>query len=153
MAQADFYNFSTHLDGTYAHLTSNKVKSLSGINEKVHWTKLRHIRCKKPEYRENILMLYKYAFDEPFRAVIIGTLPRRGKKVTVIDKIVLPNMYNGALPISSALKKDLISLCKANAISQKFHEYYYNIKAEGDTDLDDVDPKRESEEESDSDDE
>ena len=100
-----------------------------------------------------MLYKYKYAFDEPFRAVIIGTLPRRGKKVTVIDKIVLPNMYNGALPISSALKKDLISLCKANAISQKFHEYYYNIKAEGDTDLDDVDPNRESEEESDSDDE
>ena len=118
------------------------------------WSKLRHIRFEKPAAPgDDIIMLYKYVLNEPFHTAVVGVIPRQERKSdpgVTLSKFDLKQSYNGILPVSEALKNDLISLCKINAIPPMFQQYYYDLKTNENMvppDLDDIDPNRDTDNE------
>ena len=151
MNQNEFLNFSTSL-GIFTMMESSKqkqAKSMDGKVLEIDWSKLRHIRFEKPSGNE-IIMQYKYNLSIPFQAAIIGVIPRRGKSKSSLN-LDNPLQYDGLLPVSVALKKDLVKLCEVNAIDPQFHEFYYNLKTTEEVNFDDVDPNRDTDAEYDSD--
>ncbi|KAL4715291.1 hypothetical protein ACJJTC_010861, partial [Scirpophaga incertulas] len=106
-------------------------------NVKVSWSKIMHIRfiCDLP----NII---KFQYDSltdnemainiaQHKTVSLRSVTRRAPKEPQCIEKELPNnilqAYNSLLPITIAKYKDIISLCKSNAIPAIYHDYYINL--------------------------
>ena len=99
---------------------------------------------------QKIIMHYKYCLNVPFQVVEVGILPRKTRKGRslfdlITNTFTLPFKYSSLLPVSRALKKDMISLCKINAILPQFHAFYNNLPVMNDDTghSDDIDPNDE----------
>ena len=142
METDNFLDWNAALNEQYTQMMKNKMHSPSRKPITIQWKAIRHVRFEKQKSNSTqIQMLYKYALYEPFRAVIIGTLPRVTRKM----QVKIPQAYEGPLPISVALKKDLMKLCKENAISPAYHHFYKSLSTSTDDNsrqdvVDEIDP-------------
>ena len=93
---------------------------------KVKWSLLRHV-CFRPQASgDDVQMLYKYALDTPFAAITVGQKPRTTRNQAMI--IPQPKLgFIKPIPVSKALKKDFLDLCKKGAIDSAYHSFYKNL--------------------------
>ena len=148
MNREDVRNYKTPLGGMYDQLIDNKTThNVTGKRVKMNWMKLRHVSFEKPNTRD-IVMLYKYDLTVPFQAVVIGKLPQRTRQTAT--QPIPPVQFERTLPITKALKKDLIDLCKENAIRPDHHPYFHSLATSDDIvedDNDNIDPNRDCDDE------
>ena len=71
-------------------------------------------------------MCYKYDLNIPFEATVIGKLPKRTRSLTPFA-LQPPQLYTNPIPVSNALKKDLVQLCNQKAIKTQYHSFYLNV--------------------------
>ena len=55
-------------------------------------------------------MLFKYCLDQPFQAAVIGALPQQSRNSLNSVRLKIPLLYDGKIPVTNALKKDLLHL-------------------------------------------
>jgi len=116
----DFLNFKP----IFGDILSTIIKDLNG--EKINRRKLCWIKYRQTDPNHNY---FKYNFEEEeFRCTRI----KKTKRGKCMDG-QMPQLYEGKLPISSAKKNDLISLCKTAVIPEEFHSYYENMLCDKDS--------------------
>lgn len=103
-------------------------------NEKVSWSKIMHIRYARDQ--PNMLSFqYDSLCDNEMTIDLVG---QRGKRATRRSKgaqninnqempHTIPRAYNAPLPLTAAKYKDLISLCKSNAIPEMYRDFFLNL--------------------------
>lgn len=156
--QTDFYDFSTLLKQKYSwkklNKNGNSFKLLSMIiiilllniifflflGEKFEWRKIKWLRYSK---NSPGIIQYKESLNEndPFK---ILNIKRRG--VSYTTEFSLKQCYLDVLPISQKKKKDLVDMLPL--ISPGFHDFYKNLRVEGETTrITEIDEDLEEEEE------
>ena len=95
-------------------------------HEKVNWLNLKWIQVRRGNPRS---IFINYGFKEKLfievNVQVCGKTRTKRKKFPWMD--VVPNLYDDKLPISSAKKKDLLSLCRHNIIPEEYHSYYESL--------------------------
>lgn len=126
MSQNVFYDFKS-----LAILNKNWLKDTRG--EKIYFLKLKEVKitAETPDK-----LFYKYDFEQPDYFVLDTknySSSRTRKNKTTRSDPELKTAYDQLLPVSSALYKDLKSLCDSNAIPLHYQGFYRNLVAENDT--------------------
>ena len=88
--------------------------------KKVEWMKVRWLQVRKSD-PQNIHA--KYDFDE----LQFHTVKTKASRKHICVANPIQRRYNEKLPISSAKKQDLISLCKDGNIPSEFYHYFQSI--------------------------
>ena len=109
------------MNGILDNLRKKPRDCSTGKPVKVSWTKIWHVAFTKPDQGQEIVMLFKYCLDQPFQAAIIGALPRQSRNSLNSDQLKIPLLYNGEILVRKTLKKDLLHLCRINAIDAQYH--------------------------------
>lgn len=104
-------------------------------NEKVSWSKIMHIRSARAQ--PNMLSFqYDSLCDNEMTIDLVGQRGKRAtrrtyKGVQNIDNTemphTIPRAYNAPLPLTAAKYKDLMSLCKSNAIPEMYRGFFSNL--------------------------
>ncbi|XP_067614936.1 uncharacterized protein, partial [Eurosta solidaginis] len=129
MKQEDFYNFHALMKDKYTWRSNNTN------GEKFEWKLVRWLRYAK---KEPGLIRYKYSLDmdDSFKELNISARRKRNQNIEP------SKCYTGPLPISVNKKRDLLDMLPL--IKPELHNFYQNIKVEGqheveiDSDLDEI---------------
>ena len=101
--------------------------------EKLVWSKIWSITTKKAS---NIIEIrYSFNEEEP-KLMDVQKKKRVRRRMSATPELEddtprfceIPPKYHEALPISAAKKKDLLALCSASIIPQRYHDFYKNLK-------------------------
>lgn len=135
MTQQDFIDFKKLVNNN-----SNWAKTICG--EKINWTKIKEISV-DPASPGKLHIRYEFDAETP---IIVDTYRQnrgRRKKTAGSENIegpyVLTQLYDGPLPISENLYKDLISLCRDNYIPPHYQTFYMNLRPQSAINEDDFD--------------
>lgn len=79
------------------------ANAVDAKGQRVHWMKIRWLQFRKSDPHD---IFFKYQFDGEFHSIKIKS-SRKTKAVTA----PVPQLYSAKLPVSSAKKADLVSLC------------------------------------------
>lgn len=107
-----------------------KEKTIIGQMAAVSWLKIKHIFFEKKNPNTIFLKTSHRPADEPVKMEAISPRSKDRKKKTNGSPELLVQKYKAKLPISVAKKKDLLSLCKSEAIPHQFHSFYENLLAD-----------------------
>ena len=104
---------------TYTNKVCPNMKALrSGV--RVNWLKIRWLQVRKDEDK-SIFVNYNF---RPENFMELKTQKKTRKQLNAGGQKLL---YNAKLPISSAKKKDLLSLCESGIIPEDLHGYYRSL--------------------------
>lgn len=95
-------------------------------------------------------MLFQYCLEQLFQAAMIGTLPQRSRNSLNRVQLKIPLLHNDEIPVTNALKKDLLHLCQINAIDPLYHNFCNDLKCTedtGNTAPDVIDPNKDDDDE------
>ena len=113
MKHYDFHNLKCLTKSVFPQ----NIIDLEG--RRIQWTKVKWLQFRKADI-SNIYV--KHDFDEEFQCIKIK---QSRKGISLSSK--LPRLYTEKLPIATAKKKDLISLCRNGTIPSEYHKYYEDI--------------------------
>lgn len=99
--------------------------SINNENSKCNWNEIKAVKITK---EDPFKMFYKCSYNTDFKDFIDIRHKMRGRQVDC-KTMVLTKAYNEPALISKNKKKDLESLCKSNAIPQRHHQFFLNLKA------------------------
>ena len=129
MRQQEIYDFHKKDWGPCTLMMKNQQTDLNGRKTKIMWSQIRQIQIQKRSEPESpVILLYRYSLDTPFQACIIGSNPRVSKRTNgMVTTHGFHQKYSNLIPVTRALKLDLLKLCKALAIDPNFHKFYLNM--------------------------
>lgn len=107
-------------------LTKENYKNMKVDKEgnRINWLKLKWIQVRKEAPNS---LFVNYTFDtSTFKEVRVNIVNTRGRP-KALTGIELTQRYKGKLPISTAKKTDLLSLCASGTIPEEYHGYYQSL--------------------------
>lgn len=123
-----------------------KNKTKDNMNEKVNWLKIKRIKYVKGQHTT---IYFNYDLSDEFRFINVSAKAINTKKTrssmsnpASIDPQLseqLEPLYQHALPISAAKKKDLETLCKKGIFREELHPYIKGLRSEKNLPVEDSD--------------
>ena len=96
------------------------ISAVDTNGKKVEWMKVRWLQFRKSD-PQNIHV--KYDFDE----LHFHSIKTKASRNHMCVANQVQRRYSEKLPIASAKKQDLVSLCKSGIIPSEFHHYFQSI--------------------------
>ncbi|KAJ8949696.1 hypothetical protein NQ314_008159 [Rhamnusium bicolor] len=95
------------------------------INEKVLWQKIRIVES-NVEFPNILLFKYEYS-EEHYKKINLLQKGRKRIEATVINAMVLKQLYTKSLPITKKKYEHLMFLCKKGAITPQYHCFFEDL--------------------------